>query len=181
MARSLPLVWGATSDEHERGYPADAVLEPPVMLLTRAVTVAAPAELSYRWLCQISVAPYSYDLLDNRGRQSPQQLTPGADELRVGQHAHPLEVIDVDPGRHWTGRSLPGPSRLLGDFVMTYAAQPDGPDRSRMICRIALPTDDPVNAVRSWLLSWGDLVMMRKQFLTLKALAERDARPLSAQ
>ena len=76
----LPGNWGGAPDEITRDYPADSYLAGRPGLrteaLTRAVTVRAPAELTYRWLCQIALAPYSYDWLDNLGRQSPRELTP---------------------------------------------------------------------------------------------------------
>jgi hypothetical protein len=49
MAGRLPIAWGATAQDLERVYPADTMLEGPVIVLTRAVSVAAPAELAYRW------------------------------------------------------------------------------------------------------------------------------------
>jgi hypothetical protein len=79
-----PRVWGVTADEVARCYPCDAVLPKPAVTWFRAVTVQAPASVVFRWLCQMKVAPYSYDLLDNFGRRSPRTLTPGVERLEVG-------------------------------------------------------------------------------------------------
>ncbi|MCX5731216.1 MAG: hypothetical protein NTY18_07665 [Deltaproteobacteria bacterium] len=35
------------------------------------VTVAAPATVLFRWLCQLRVAPYSYDRLDDGSPRHP--------------------------------------------------------------------------------------------------------------
>jgi hypothetical protein len=147
-----------------------------VLLLTRAVDVAAPAELGWRWLCQISVAPYSYDWIDNLGRRSPQELTPGADRLEVGQRALIFRVIDVQPGREWSALMLPRPARLFGPVAITYAAHPVTETSCRLVCRLAVSQRTVLDRVRSRALAWGDLVMMRRELLNLKALAERDAR-----
>ena len=133
---SLPLVWGATDAEARQHYPADALVDGPVSM-TRAVTVLAPTDVTWRWLCQLAVAPYSYDLVDNFGRRSPRELTPGADELRVGQTMMTIfELVSVDPGRQWTGVLRDRRSkRLFGNLAVTYAVEPD-PSGSRLVCRI---------------------------------------------
>jgi hypothetical protein len=181
----LPGNWGGAPDEVARDYPADGYLAGMPGLraeaLTRAVTVRAPAELTYRWLCQIALAPYSYDWLDNLGRRSPRELTPGAGELTVGQRMMIFDLVEFEPGRSWSGRGLPGPERLFGPIAVTYAAEPvgpagpDEPGRCRLVCRLVAGWTGPLGAARERLLAWGDLIMMRKQLLTLRALAERDA------
>jgi hypothetical protein len=146
------------------------------LLMTRAIGVAAPPEMTWQWLCQIAVAPYSYDWIDNRGRRSPQQLTWGADELRAGQAmAVVFRLTSFDAPYQWTAITSPRGRRLFGEVAMTYAAEPES-GGSRIVCRLAVAARGPVRRARAHALAWGDLVMMRRQLLNLKALAERDAR-----
>ncbi|MBK5116642.1 MAG: hypothetical protein JJE23_06940, partial [Thermoleophilia bacterium] len=63
--------WGSTSSERSQSYPCDTLLDDPDDALFRAVDIDARPATVFRWLCQLRVAPYSYDLLDNRGRRSP--------------------------------------------------------------------------------------------------------------
>ncbi|HYF71595.1 MAG TPA: hypothetical protein VD864_02175 [Nocardioides sp.] len=167
----LPLVWGATGAEVARAYPADTAVGPDPLLMTRAVDVHAPVELVWRWLCQVAVAPYSYDWIDNRGRRSPRELTPGADRLVLGQTmAMVFELVSFDAPHQWTAVTTARGERMFGPVAMTYAAEP-----GRIVCRIAAARRGRVDRVRGRLLAWGDLVMMRKQLHTLRDLAEHDA------
>lgn len=174
MAGHLPTSWGATAADLARPYAADSVFEGPAVAMTRAVAVDAPVDLAWRWLCQIAVAPYSYDWIDNRGRRSPRELTPGADRLEVGQLMMIFELLSFEPRHHWTGVTTRSASRLFGRVAVTYAVEPEGRG-SRLVCRLVTPVGGVFSRARTHVLAWGDLVMMRKELLTLKALAERDA------
>jgi hypothetical protein len=144
--------------------------------MTRAIGVSATVDVTWRWLCQIAVAPYSYDWIDNRGRRSPRELTPGADRLELGQTmAVVFRLVSVENGHDWTAVTDRRGERLFGPVALTYAAEPD-PSGSRIVCRLAAAAGSPFRRVRATALAWGDLVMMRKQLRTLKELAERDAR-----
>ena len=77
--------WGATDAEVAAARPCDTVLALGATQADRAISIAAPPEVVFRWLCQLRAAPYSYDLLDNFGRRSPRALTPGLEELEPGQ------------------------------------------------------------------------------------------------
>lgn len=175
VARGLPNCWGATAAEHDRGYPADELLSGPIRRLTRAVTVRAPAALAYRWLCQVSVAPYSYDWIDNAGRRSPQHLSPGADRLVVGQPVLVFRLVDLRPGISFTGRGLPMAERIFGPLAATYAIEPIDARSVRLVCRLVIAQPRGLGRLRAAGLAWGDVVMMRKQLRNLARLAERDA------
>jgi hypothetical protein len=166
--------WGAVPAERAIPLPCDAVMPEPDLVLHRAVDVAAPAELTFRWLCQLRVAPYSYDLLDNRARRSPRTLTPGLDELAVGQRISTIfRLVAFEPGRHITlDLDDPRGLRLFGRVAITYSVQQRGPAASRLLVRLRIAG---VGRLRRAALAWGDLVMMRKQLRTLATLAERDA------
>lgn len=161
--------WNATPAEQAEALPCDLLLPAATSRLHRAVSVRAPVELLYRWLCQLSVAPYSYDWIDNRGRRSPRELTPGSDALRVGQR---FMVI-----LHLAGFERDAHLTLVNRRTAVSYATRATPGGSRLLARIlfAPPGGRPGAIVLGGALAIGDLVMMRRQLLTLKQLAERDA------
>jgi hypothetical protein len=164
--------WGSTAAERDAPYPCDRHLSEPETTLFRAVDVAASTGVSFRWLCQLRVAPYSYDLLDNFGRRSPRQLTPGLEQLEAGQRVMTIfRLVEFEPGRSLTVVSH---GRLLGEVACTYAVSPCGEVASRIVLKIlARFPRGPRGAAMRLLLPPGDLVMARRQLLNLKGLAER--------
>lgn len=134
----------------------------------------------FRWLCQLKVAPYSYDLLDNRRRRSPQHLVPGGDRLVVGEQVMIFELasfavdehLTIDLRRH----------RVFGDVAITYMVAPSGPGASRLVVKLVTVAVRGISGtVIRRLLPAGDFVMMRGQLLNLKALAEASATVTEAE
>jgi hypothetical protein len=168
--------WGSTPAERAARYPCDGLVDCPDGVLFRAVDVEAPAEMVFRWLCQLRVAPYSYDWIDNFGRRSPRQLTPGLDDLRIGQRVMTIfELVEFHSPRDLTLRTQR--SRIVGQYAVTYMVVPEGARHCRLVVKLlmALPQLAPLSSALRRLGPMADLVMMRKQLLTLKGLAERDA------
>lgn len=165
--------WGATAGEIAESCPCDGLLPDADVVVHRAVDVAAPVALVFRWLCQLRVAPYSYDTIDNFGRRSPQELTPGLEDVQPGQRFMTFFTLaKVVPGEALTlwVDGMPGP------VAVTYAARP-GPRGGRIYVRMLwrAPRLPVGTRAAGWFLAAGDLVMMRRQLLNLRDLAERDA------
>ena len=140
-------------------------------MLLRAIEVDAPAETLFRWLCQLRVAPYSYDWIDNRGRRSPRTLTPGLEQLEAGQRFMTIfRLAEFEPGRSIT---LVHSGPLFGRVVATYEATATGPATSRLFVRLlARYAHGPAAvALASLALPPGDLVMMSRQLRTLRDCA----------
>jgi hypothetical protein len=68
--------------------------------------------------------------------------------------------------------SLPAATRLFGPIALTYQVT-DAPAGSRLVCCLDVTAGSWPERARRKLLGVGDLVMMRKQLLTFKKLAER--------
>ncbi len=167
--RQAIVHWGSTEAERARPYPCDALLPDADAALFRAVDVAAGPEAAFRWLCQLRAAPYSYDAIDNFGRRSPRTLTPGLDDLHPGQRVMRIFLLaSFEPGRSLT---LVTASRFFGRVACTYAVLPAGPGRSRYVVKMLVRYRRLVRPVHLAFAA-GDLVMMRRQLLTLAALAE---------
>jgi len=172
--------WGSTEDERAQRFPCDELAPHAPMRLYRAVDVQAPPEMVFRWLCQLRAAPYSYDLIDNGARRSPQQLTPGLERLEAGQRFMRIfRLVSFEPGRSVTVLSR---GTLFGEVVVSYRVRAAEPGTSRLVAKLLVsPGGGPFgSAPARALLAAGDLVMMRRQLLNLARLAERDARELAA-
>jgi len=174
---SAAIEWGSTAAERAASYPCEEFVSGATLAVYRAIDIAAPVPVVYRWLCQLRVAPYSYDLLDNLGRRSPRELTPGAEELEVGQRIMTIfHLASFEPDRHLTIVCDGIGKKLLGDVSSTYAVSPAG-DGSRLVLKLVCksPGGRLLRATYRWVMPWFDLFMMRKQFLNLKRLAEKSA------
>jgi hypothetical protein len=168
--------WNATAEEWRAAYPCDRHIGVPHRAFMRAIDVRAPANVAYRWICQLKLAPYSYDLVDNWFRPSPRQLTPGAERVELGQYFLVGRIVEFEKDRHVTAVVDPRLVRFYGFFSLTYAVRPTGTASCRLVVKSDLANGRWWERARLFLVAWGDLIMMRKQLLTLRALAEKTAR-----
>lgn len=167
--------WNATAEDLAATYPCEAHAPEAGVRLVRAVDVAAAPDVVFRWVCQVSVAPYSYDWIDNYGRRSPRALTPGADRLAVGQDFLIFRVVDFVRDEHVTVVAQEGPARVFGPLSLSYVVRPQG-DGARLLGVLCARRAGLLDHARLAVLAPGDLVMMRKQLLTLRDLAESRGR-----
>jgi hypothetical protein len=172
-APSVFATWGSTPAERTRPFACDRWLTDPDDALFRAVDVDAPPGVLFRWLCQLKAAPYSYDWIDNFGRRSPPHLVPGLERLEVGDRVMIFELVEFEPDRHLT--MLLRRHLVYGDVAVTYAVEPRAEARSRLIVKLLIryPRAPVLGTLVRWTAAPLDLIMMRRQLLNLKALAER--------
>ena len=151
--------------ETRRRYPCDDLVPGPVLEAWRGVTVRAAPQQVWPWVAQIRLAPYSYDWIDNLGRRSPQQLR-GLPEPVVGEPFTTAmrgravgRIVAVASGEQLTGE-------ILG-AVMSYVLVAEGPD-TRLLLKVVMRTGRAIAP----LISFGDLIMSRRQLLNFARLAE---------
>ncbi len=169
LARLVQYVdhWGTSEEDRGDPFPCDLFMPDAHQSFYRGVKVAAEPETVFRWLCQLKAAPYSYDWIDNLGRRSPRNLIPGLEQLEKGQRFMVIfRLLDFDE-RQLTLRTR----GLFGDLLVSYVVR-EAPVRLLAKLVVKYPRG-PHGLILRWVLRWGDWVMMRKQLLTLKALAER--------
>jgi len=170
--REIGRSWGTTAQERELRFPCDEVLPDSNEAYYRGVTIATEPAVVFRWLCQLRAAPYSYDWIDNGGRRSPRVLTSGLESLEPGQRFMRIfDLVAFERGVHVTLRlRKPG---VFPPMAVSYFLQPGEAAGCRLIVKLAVrlrPSfgDRLVRALGPWL----DWIMMRRQLLNLKALAE---------
>lgn len=165
MRRVIGERWNVTDAEVARRYPCDDLVTQPALQVWRGITVDADPEDVWPWLCQLRLAPYSYDVLDNLGRRSPRELrglpdpVPGEPMSCVGGRFPVGRVLSVVHGQHLT-------VAVMGAVMSYVVTTEDGP--TRLLLKIVMEQ-------RRWYsvpLAVGDWPMARRQLLNFKALAE---------
>ncbi|MBE9053409.1 hypothetical protein IQ243_23960 [Nostocales cyanobacterium LEGE 11386] len=185
--KSVAYTWGSTPQERLISFPCDGYIESADEAYFRAIDVQTPAPVLFRWLCQLKLGSYSYDWLDHLERiffrvadsipvhPSPEQLLPGVDNLAVGQKFMGiLQLVEFEPNRQITiVMDDEQAISIFGDIAASYVIFPVTPNACRLVLKGNIRY--PKSFFWSWIpyvLPWGDLLMMRQQFLRLKHLAE---------
>jgi hypothetical protein len=174
---SFSRTWGTEPSERILDFPCDRFLERFDDAYYRGITIHARREIVFRWLCQMRVAPYSYDWIDNLGRRSPRRWTPGLEELEIGQTVMTIfELVDYVHNAHLTIRTKKEMPRsgIFGEVVVSYVII----RRRKGVCRllVKLLVQYPAGLsglVMRLILPWGDLIMMRRQLINFKKLSEQ--------
>ncbi|MGB5809618.1 MAG: hypothetical protein WBG86_03755 [Polyangiales bacterium] len=168
--------WCTRQRDKTLEFACDTVLPNATDAWYRAIDVAAPSSTTFRWICQLRVAPYSYDWIDNRGRTSPRSLTPDVDVLAPGQTVMSVfDLVSFEPGAQLTMQLKR--TNVFPPIAITYLVVPDGGDASRIVVKVLVRYGGLRGALlRPWL-ARADLFMMKKQLRTLRDLAEEHPKP----
>lgn len=170
--------WGATEDEVAAPMPGDDVI-PEAASTTRGITIAAAPDLVWPWLVQLGYGKagwYSYDWIDNDGKQSARELVPQFQHLAVGdtiamlpdfgpvvremQPPHALVVGDAESGTWCLAlRQTPEGTRLVSRWRQAWKA-------SNPLVWFWIAISDP-----------GAFIMERKMLLGIKERVERSGSP----
>jgi hypothetical protein len=181
--RHRMAAWGTTPAERMGPMPGDDLVDTPLIQVTRAVGIAAPAEEVWPWIAQIGSQElgragwYSYDRFDNGGVPSARELLPDVGEPAVG------DTLVADPDFAWTVRAVdPGHALVLdlrppGKVDMyvsfTLAVESDGAHRCRLVERSRWDMRPRwVGVPLSLAFEPIDFVMMRQHLLGVRARAE---------
>ncbi len=146
-------------DEHAKKYSGE------IQTLYRAIEINSSSKIIFRWLLQMKVAPYSYDLIDNLGRKSPTKLTPGLEKLEIGQKF--MFIFDLVD--YTENKEICLELNKFGKCLISYKIL-----NNRLVVKLIVSHSKPLVKVKKCLLAAGDYIMMQKQLRTFKYLCERD-------
>lgn len=178
--RRWHLRWGATDAEVDSAMPGDDLLPRAAFDATRAVTIDASPGAVWPWLLQVGFGRagfYSYDLLDNLGRPSADQIRDEWQEAAVGDWI-PMSG-NVTERTAFRVHSFERPRWMLWtkpDSSWSWRLEPRGDDRTRLITRLRCRYDwhdGPGLPLTVLLMELADFPMMRRMLLGVKQRAEQ--------
>lgn len=173
--RPWQLRWGASDAEAAMAMPGDHWLPAPSFDATRAVEIDAPPEEIWPWITQMGAGRagwYSYDWIDNLGRESARIIHP---EWRVEAAGDQVPmaaflwfvVEEIDAPRYTVWRSSDSSA------TWTWALYPLQGGRTRLLSRMRIKYEWTSPKILFHLAAdVGDFLMMRKCMLGIKERAE---------
>ena len=175
VIRPWHLRWGAESGDETRELPGDELLPKGGTQILHAVTIDAPVEEVWPWLAQLGQDRggfYSYEWLENLAgceMQNADRIHPEWQHRELGEtvHLHPAGGLNV---------SVFEPGRALGlEGWATFALEPLGRDRTRLIARGGVPRG-PAAVAYGVLMEIPHFLMERRMLLGIKQRAEASRR-----
>lgn len=175
----------ATSRERAQSLPGDELISRAAAELTHGITIECSARDLWPWLIQMGADRagwYSYDLIDNGGRSSAEEIDRTLQHPPVGSVFPALPgrhdgfiLVDTDPPR-WLILGWPAPGG--DDMIVSWAfvVREVGPQLTRLIVRVRV--DDAYrfqgmpHAIGLWLGRLVHFIMERKQLIEIARRAE---------
>jgi uncharacterized protein YndB with AHSA1/START domain len=175
VIRPWHLRWGAEPGDEQRELPGDERLPQDGTRILHAVTIDAPVERVWPWLAQLGQDRggfYSYEWLENLAGCEMQN----ADRVHPEwQHRERGEIVRLHPAGGLRV-SVFEPGRALGlEGWGTFALEPAGPDRTRLIARGGVPRGLAA-AAYGVLMELPHFLMERRMLLGIKRRAETKSR-----
>jgi hypothetical protein len=171
VVRPWHLRWGAEPGDEQRELPGDELLPQDGTRILHAVTIDARVEEVWPWLAQLGQDRggfYSYEWLENLAgcqMQNADRIHPEWQHRELGEtvHLHPAGGLRV---------SVFEPGRAVGlEGWGTFALEPAGPDRTRLIARGGVPRGLAA-AAYGVLMELPHFLMERRMLLGIKQRAE---------
>jgi hypothetical protein len=202
IVRPRLLRWGATDEELRVPYPGADLIPGGTRSATMAVTIDAPPAMVWPWLVQMGYSRagwYSWDHLDNWGRESADRLHPEWQSIAVGDRLPSMpddkawwEVAALEPERFLglrasldlRGRPFDpkGPRpRFFTDSLWGFLLEDLPGGRTRLVVSgyWALRPRWLQTVVSVLLLEPSHWIMQTRQFANLKRLAEAAVPPVA--
>lgn len=182
LLRRWHLRWGATDEEVHAAMPGDEIVRDASLNATRAITIDAPPERVWPWIVQMGYRRggfYTYDLVDNAGYDSADQVLEEYQQFAIGDWAFPMNglfnlTLPVNSTTAFKVKAFETNSYLLWekpDSTWCWILRPLSGNRTRLILRIRCHY---TNFLAALLMEFGDPPMARRVLLGIRARAERD-------
>ena len=93
--------------------------------------------------------------------------------MEKGQRFLVFEIVEFEDDRHITGGVTEEFRSIYGPLAVSYTVRPIDSGHTRLVVKLDVGAVGLKERIRRFIMVWGDLIMARKQLLTLKRLAER--------